>query len=523
MCRDLLTATSESNQIKVPLLFSALFIFTISKMAKVSASEGLKPKAMEVGERTEGVQGGVRLKKELSLSNGVAIIVGVIVGSGIFVSPNLALKYAGSKGMALIVWILSGCLSMIGALCYAELGTMIPKSGGEYAYIGEAFGPLPSFLFLWVALFILAPTANAITALTFAQNILQPLWPACEAPDSAVSLIAALLTCFLTVINCYDVKWVTRLQDSFTAAKILALLLIFFASLWHLFHGHTENLQSMMEGTKTSPSAIAIAFYSGLFSYSGWNYLNFVTEELKNPFRNLPRAICISMPVVTIVYALTNVAFFAVLSNAEILSSTAVAITFSEKILGSWGWIMSLFVALCTFGSLNGAIYASSRLFFVGARDGHLPLAISLIDIKRLTPVPSLLFMCLMTLVLLIWNNVEALLVVVTSMEALCVTSSVTGLLWMRYSKPNLKRPIRVNLALPCAFFVICIFLVILSCFTHPVELGIGITFTLLGIPVYFIFIKWQNKPMWLQTGCHSFNTFISKLFICLPEDSKEL
>lgn len=91
-------------------------------MAKVSASEGLKPKAMEVGESTENVQGGVRLKKELSLSNGVAIIVGVIVGSGIFVSPNLALKYAGSKGMALIVWILSGCLSMIGALCYAELG-----------------------------------------------------------------------------------------------------------------------------------------------------------------------------------------------------------------------------------------------------------------------------------------------------------------------------------------------------------------------------------------------------------------
>lgn len=97
--------------------------------------------------------------------------------------------------------------------------------------------------------------------------------------------LIVLITGFLTVINCYDVKWVTRLQDSFTAAKILALLLIFFASLWHLFHGHTENLQSMMEGTKTSPSAIAIAFYSGLFSYSGWNYLNFVTEELKNPFR----------------------------------------------------------------------------------------------------------------------------------------------------------------------------------------------------------------------------------------------
>lgn len=110
-------------------------------------------------------------------------------------------------------------------------------------------------------------------------------------------------------------------------------------------------------------------------------------------FRNLPRAICISLPVVTLVYTLTNVAYFAVLTNDEIRASEAVAVTFSEKILGAFSWVMPLFVALCTFGSLNGAIYASSRLFFVGARNGHLPLAISLIDIRRMTPVPSLIFM----------------------------------------------------------------------------------------------------------------------------------
>ncbi|XP_061707308.1 large neutral amino acids transporter small subunit 1 [Cydia pomonella] len=498
-------------------------------MAKVSASEGLKPKAMEVGGESgnsgdaDGSREGLHLKKELGLMNGVAIIVGVIVGSGIFVSPKMALKYAGSKGMALIVWILSGFLSMIGALCYGELGTMIPKSGGDYAYISEAFGPLLGFLYLWVALFILVPTANAITAITFAENILKPLWPVCDVPKAASSLIAAVLTCFLTIINCGNVKWVTRLQDSFTAAKVLALLLIFLASLVHLFHGHTENLEGMMQGTKTEASEIAIAFYSGLFSYSGWNYLNFVTEELKDPYKNLPRAICISLPVVTAVYALTNVAFFAVLTNAEILSSDAVAITFSDKILGSWGWIMSLFVALCTLGSLNGAIYASSRLFFVGARDGNLPLAISLIDVKRLTPVPSLLFMCLVTLVILVWNDVEALVVVVTAVEALFILCSVTGLLWLRYSRPQATRPIRVNLILPCVFFIVCTFLVILSCFEHPKQLAIGLSFTLLGIPVYFIFIKWQNKPLWFLNAVHSFNTAISKLFLCLPEDSKDL
>ncbi|XP_026757180.2 LOW QUALITY PROTEIN: large neutral amino acids transporter small subunit 1 [Galleria mellonella] len=496
-------------------------------MAKVSAAEGLAPKTMDVGsecgENDKDSSECVRLKKELSLMNGVAIIVGVIVGSGIFVSPTLLLKHSGSKGMALIVWVLSGFLSMVGALCYAELGTMIPKSGGDYAYIGEAFGALPSFLYLWVALFILVPTGNAITALTFAQNILKPLWPACKPPEDAVSLIAALITCFLTVINCYNVKWVTRVQDSFTAAKVLALLVTFIASLWYLFSGHTENLESMMQGTKTDPGDLAIAFYTGLFSYSGWNYLNFVTEELKEPYKNLPRAICISMPVVTMVYTFTNVAFFAVLSNDEILASEAVAVTFSEKILGVVAWIMPLFVALCTLGSLNGAIYASSRLFFVGARNGHLPLAISLIDIKRLTPVPSLVFMCIVTLTLLMSNNVESLIVYVTAVEALFTLSSVAGLLWMRYSRPHMRRPIRVNLILPIAFLVICAFLVVCSCFTNPTEVGVGIALIALGVPVYCIFIRWQAKPEWLQLACDSFNIACSKMFLCLPEDSKEL
>ncbi|CAH1644830.1 unnamed protein product [Spodoptera littoralis] len=497
-------------------------------MAKVSDIDAPPPKAMEMGPETNDTgdgesDEGVRLKKELGLMNGVAIIVGVIVGSGIFVSPSLALKHAGSKGMALIVWVLSGFLSMIGALCYAELGTMIPKSGGDYAYIGEAFGSLPSFLYLWVALFILVPTGNAITALTFAQNILKPLWPACTPPDAAVSLIAASVTCFLTVINCYNVKWVTRVQDSFTAAKILALLVTFFASLWHMYSDTTENLENMMEGTITAPGELAIAFYTGLFSYSGWNYLNFVTEELKEPYKNLPRAICISMPVVTLVYALTNVAYFAVLTNDEIHSSQAVAVTFSVKILGMMSWIMPLFVALCTFGSLNGAIYASSRLFFVGARNGHLPLAISLIDVRRLTPVPSLIFLCIATLVLLLSNNVESLIVYVTAVESLFTLASVAGLLYMRYTRPHLMRPIRVNIILPISFLIICTFVVICSCFTTPVEVGIGVVFIAIGVPVYYIFIVWKNKPQWLISACNAFNLACSKIFLCLPESSKDL
>ncbi|XP_022914389.1 large neutral amino acids transporter small subunit 1 [Onthophagus taurus] len=467
-----------------------------------------------------GSSQGIKMKKELGLIDGVAIIVGIIIGAGIFVSPKGVLRYSGSIGQAIIVWILSGLLSMIGALCYAELGTMIPKSGGDYAYISEAFGPLPAFLYLWVALFILVPTGNAITAITFAQYILQPLWPACDPPYEAVRLIAAVTTCFLTVINCYNVKWVTRVQDVFTATKIFALLLIVAAGIYYLSTGHTQHLQNPMEGTQTEPGYIALAFYSGLFSYSGWNYLNYVTEELKDPYRNLPRAICISMPLVTIIYVITNVAYFVVLSRAEILESQAVAVTFGDKMLGTFSFLMPFFVACSTFGSLNGAIFASSRLFFVGARQGHLPQAIALIDIKRLTPVPSLIFMCIITLALVVIEDVYVLINYVSFVEALFIMISVTGLLWMRRSRPNAERPIKVNIALPVIFFIICAFLVTFPCYVSLLEVGIASVFVLCGIPVFYVTIGWKSKPIWLQRCFDNFNKSCAKLFVCVPEET---
>ncbi|XP_015181592.1 PREDICTED: Y+L amino acid transporter 2 [Polistes dominula] len=471
-----------------------------------------------ISENNDNEDSGVKLKKELGLLDGVAIIVGIIVGAGIFVSPKGVLINSGSVGQALIVWIFSGVLSLIGALCYAELGTMIPKSGGDYAYISEAFGPLPAFLYLWVALFILVPTGNAITALTFAQYILQPAWPDCEPSYEAVRLLAAVVTCLLTAINCYNVKWATRVQDIFTGTKIFALIIIMVAGFWWLCTGHTDNFRQPMAGTNTQPGYIALAIYSGLFSYSGWNYLNFVTEELKEPYKNLPRAICISLPLVTVIYVLANVAYFVVLTQDEILASNAVAVTFGNKLLGVMSWIMPFFVACSTFGALNGAIFASSRLFFVGARNGHLPAAIALINVQNLTPMPSLIFLSIITLALLIIEDVYVLINYVSFVEALFTTLSVSGLLWLRYKRPDLHRPIKVSIALPVIFFIICTFLVILPCYVSPWEVGVGIIIIFSGIPVYWIFIHWKNKPTWLVSASHNLNMFCAKLFLCVQE-----
>jgi solute carrier family 7 (L-type amino acid transporter), member 5 len=120
-------------------------------------------------------------------------------------------------------------------------------------------------------------------------------------------------------------------------------------------------------------------------------------------------------------------------------------------------------------------------------------------------------------------NNLESLIVYVTAVEALFTLCSVAGLLWMRHKRPQLTRPIRVSLILPIAFLIICTFLVVFSCFTHPQEVGIGVAFILLGVPIYWVFIRWQDKPKWLQVACNSFNVACSKLFLCLPENSKDL
>ncbi|KAH9421678.1 Y+L amino acid transporter 2 [Dermatophagoides pteronyssinus] len=469
--------------------------------------------------------GKIALKKELGLLNGVAIIVGIIVGSGIFVSPRGVLQEVGSVGLSLVVWVLCGCLSTIGALCYAELGTSIPESGGDYIYIQKAFGPLPAFLFLWVSILIIQPAGNAIAAMTFANYILQSLYPTCSPPENAIRLIAAIIIILLIFINCFNVKWATRVQNSFTFTKIIALLLIIGCGCWKFFDPtnsdqieRTLSYPNSFENTNDSPGHIALAFYSGLFSYAGWNYLNFVVEELRDPFRNLPRAIYISLPLVTLIYLMANLAYFTVLTPEEILTSNAVAVTFGDRVLGSFAWIMPLSVALSTFGGLNGGIFASSRLFFVGARRGHLPESLAMINVKYFTPMPSLIFLGLLSLLYLTTTKVYVLINYATFIESSSILASIGSLLYLRYREPERYRPIRVHLAIPILFFIICLFLVLLPFYVSPMEAGAGIIITITGIPIYLITIYWKSKPKSYSCFIDGITIFTQKLFYCIPE-----
>ncbi|XP_017776442.1 PREDICTED: Y+L amino acid transporter 2 [Nicrophorus vespilloides] len=463
--------------------------------------------------------GKVKMKKQLGLLEGIAIILGIIFGSGIFISPKGVIQEVDSIGTSLVVWIMCGLLSMIGALCYAELGTAIPKSGGDYAYIYESFGPLPAFLYLWAANLIFVPTTNAIMGLTFAKYVIQPFFTGCEIPEYSDTLIAAATICFLTFLNGYNVKATTRMQNVFMFCKIGALVLVIIIGVVWMGMGHTENFDKPFEGTTDNVGKIAKAFYSGIFSYSGWNYLNFMTEELKNPYVNLPRAIYISLPLVTGIYVLANMAYLAVLTPEAMIASDAIAVSFGTRVLGSYAWIIPVLVAISAFGGLSVHVMASSRMLFVGARNGHFPEFLGHLNIGRYTPMPSLIFLNVLSLFMLVTSDIHKLITYCTIVESFFVMLSVSGMLYLRWKKPEMVRPIRVHLAVPITFVIICLFLIVMPCLEAPYEVGMGTLITLSGVPAYYFGVIWQEKPKWIRRFMAGVTFLSQRIFVAAPEE----
>ncbi|KRZ68332.1 Y+L amino acid transporter 1, partial [Trichinella papuae] len=440
--------------------------------------------------------GKIKLQRSVSLLNGITIIIGCIIGSGIFVSPKGVHEHSGSVGLSMIIWIFGGLFAALGAYCYAELGTLIRKSGGDYAYITEAFGPFVGFIRLWIEAIVIRPCSATITALTFAKYALVPLFGDCQQVYTEPMLACCLLL-IITLINCYSVRWATFIQDILTYAKIIALVLIIMTGLVMAFLTSSGSFDNIFDGTSNDAGEISLALYSGLFAYNGWNYLNFIVEELKNPKRNLPLAIAISCSLVTVIYCLTNLAFYAVISPREFLEADATAMTFANKVYGSFAWIMPIFVAFATVGSCNGVILTASRLFFVGGREGQMPQALTLISLKYMTPVPAVILTGLLSCVfLLLSSNIYSLINYIQIVNWLAISLAMLSLFQLRRKLPDAPRTIKVNLIFPFVFLVGCLFLVVVPVIAAPIDtvIGLGITFT--SVPIYFLFIKHRPKVL---------------------------
>ncbi|KAM4749642.1 cystine/glutamate transporter-like [Rhinophrynus dorsalis] len=462
----------------------------------------------------------VYLRKKITLLRAISLTIGTIIGSGIFISPKGVLKNSGNVGLSLVIWLACGILSMCGALSYAELGTSIRKSGGHYIYLLETLGPVPAFLRLWAEFVMIRPANIAVVSLAFGRYLIEPLFVPCYAPASAVKLISALGITFIIVLNCWSVSWSANLQTAFAALKMIAIGLIIVPGLMALSAGHTENFRDAFDTSSLVLDKIPLAFYSGMFAYGGWFYVNFVTEEIINPERNIPLTVIVSLIVVTVSYLLTNVAYYTILTPDEVLGSDAVAVSFAEETLGRFSSVIPILVALSCFGALNGGIFAASRMLFAASREGQWPPLFSMIHIRRHTPLPALLLMMPLVFLMIGIGDLYGLLNFYSFSRWLFMGLVTLGLIVHRHRYPDLPRPFKVPLIIPLTFTTICLFIVGMSLYSDPVNTGIGCAITLSGLPVYFLTVQ---KPRMPKRWRDVFNLLTVKLQVLMEVVPQEV
>ncbi|KAM6917758.1 b(0,+)-type amino acid transporter 1-like [Lycodopsis pacificus] len=438
----------------------------------------------------------LNLKREVGLVGAVSLIAGTMIGSGIFMSPQTVLSTIGSPGASLVVWACCGLLAILASFCYAELGTVIRESGGEYIYILRTSGPVIAFMLIFSSVLFVRPAGVAGISLSFAQYVVVPFYPDCPPPVLLVKCVAAVAIIVLATVNCLNVRLSMSVQVFFMVAKVLALVVIIIGGLVMLFRGHTENFEDSFENTNLAINPIGIAFYQGLWSYDGWNNLNYVTEELKRPEVNLPRAVVIAISLVTGLYLLVNVSYLTVMTPRELMSSNAVAVTWGNKVLGSWGWIMSVAAALSAFGSLNGTFFSGGRVCFVAAREGHMPDILAMAHIHRLTPFPALIFTTVVSLLVLIPGDFQSIVNYFSFTAWFFYGITLSGLLYLKIKKPELPRPYKVPIILPILVIIVAVFLVLAPIVDDPqIEYLYVTLFIFSGAIVYIPFIHYKLCP----------------------------
>lgn len=463
---------------------------------KTDATNGAK--SSEKGNQDEDKKNDsskVEMKKSLNLLHCVAIMVAVTGHSSVFISPSTIFSATGSVGGSLIVWLVGGLINMMLALCFAELGTMLPHAGGPYAYVMHTFGPLPGFLIMWGYVVLIAGPFWAFLAYTAALYIVQPVYPDCDAPDSGVKLLAGWIMITMVILNCVYMKYVVKVQSFLSSTKIIALGIIVIAGIIQLAKGETENFQNIFEGTSDDPGQIGLAVLYSAFSYGGWQVMTSMMEEVKKPGRDLPRSVYITFVIVISKYIMTNVAYFTLLSPSEILGSQAVALSFMQRVYSPLSVVISVFVATTSIGALNASIMGHSRLLFAGSRVGHMPVILGMISHKYLTPWPSILILLAWGLVMLYTGGVTDMMDFIGLFSTTMGIAVVLALLYLRYTKPNEHRPYKTMFFVPLVMLVVNIAVLVLAIYQKPQKMGIGLGILFAGIPLYWFGVLWEPKP----------------------------
>lgn len=315
-------------------------------------------------------------KPALVFVDAVAIIVGIVIGAGIFETPALVAANAGSEGVVLLVWLLGGGMSLVGALCYAELATAYPHAGGNYYYLMRAFGDPLAFLFAWARMTVIQTGSIALAAFIFGDYASQLL----RLGDYSSSLYAAIAVVFLTGLNLIGVQQGKQTQNWLSAATILGLLLVVIIGLAFASpSGSTEPTEPTSQGT------LGMAMLFVLLSYGGWNEAAYISAELHNLRRNMARSLLWSIGIITAVYLAVNLAYLQGLGLTEMAASEAVAADLMRRTVGEPGaWLLSLVIVVATLGTINATTFTGARTNYALGKDYSL---FTFLDAGNLTSV----------------------------------------------------------------------------------------------------------------------------------------
>lgn len=426
------------------------------------------------------------LPRRLGLIDALSIVIGITIGGGIFLVPNLVAQELKSAGAIIGVWVFAGIISFFGALACAELGCAIPATGGQYVYLREAYGPMIGFLCGW-SMFTVARTAQvawlAVTLAMYASYFV----PLSSIESKLLGIFAIVL---FSAINYRGVTAAAIVQRIFTLAKVAGLLVIIGSAF--LWTGKTAAASSAVPSGLTL-SSFGVALIACVLAYDGWAQLASVAGEIRNPQRNVLLSLALGSAACIVIYVLANIAYMHVLSLDEIAASHRVAASVAERTLGSRGAsLVSLTIIISIIGTLNGCFLTSPRVYFAQARDGLFFRKFGEIQPRYLTPGFAILAQGAWALVLVVTGSYETL--VDYAMFALWLSYGlmVAGVMILRRTQPDLPRPFRVwgYPVTPILFLAITSWFLVNMLWTRPGPSFAGLLLIAAGIPVYFIWAR---------------------------------
>jgi basic amino acid/polyamine antiporter, APA family len=380
------------------------------------------------------------LPRKLGMLDATVMVIGIVIGSGIFVLPNLIVKDLPSALAILSVWIVSGILSFFGALAYAELGAMMPATGGLYVYLREAYGPLCAFVSGWTFMLAVLSGGTAWLTVTFSIYAGQfiPLTPLMS------KVVSLSLLAILSAVNLIGVREGAWVQRTFTIVKIAGLLVLIGSAM--LTSGSTaKRLDTAAAQQPFSLAQFGVAMAACLMAYNGWSYVSFIAGEIRDPRRNLLRSLVVGMTVVTVLYVFANVAYLKVMTISEIASSGRVGAEAASRTMGAIGaTFVSCVVMLSVVAAINGCILAAARIPFAQARDGLFFSRFGRVHPRFETPAFSIAMGSLWTAVLIVSGSYETLYSYAILAAWIFYTLSVLAVQVFRRRMPSALRPYKL-------------------------------------------------------------------------------